>query len=57
MLSFMLNITRVNTQSIYCLNNGLDGRTGVNSFEFGCELGMVLVKSQSDWQVENTEIC
>ena len=44
MFSFVLDVTRVNAQSVFCLNNSLDGRKGIESFDFGWQLGMALVK-------------
>ena len=44
MFSFVLDVTRVNSQSTYCLNNSLDGRKGIESFDFGWLLAMALVK-------------
>ena len=44
MLGYTLYVTRVNAQSVYCLNTGKDSRTGVDSFRFGWDLGMSLVK-------------
>ena len=35
MLGYVLDVTRVNTQSVYCLNTGKDPRTGTDSFRFG----------------------
>ena len=44
MLGYILDVTRVNAQSVYCLNTGKDPRTGTDSFRFGWDLAMSLVK-------------
>ena len=42
--SYILDVTRVNSQTVYCLNNGLNPRDKEMSFKFGWELGLSLVK-------------
>ena len=44
MLGYVLNVTRLNAQSFYCLNTGKDPRTGIDSFSFGKDLVMSLLK-------------
>ena len=44
MLGYVLDVTRVNALSVYCLNTGKDPRTGTDSFRFGWDLAMSLVK-------------
>ena len=45
MLSYVLDVTRVNAQSVYCLNTEKDPRLE-DSFRFGWQLAMSLVKPQ-----------
>ena len=42
--SYMLDITRVKAQSVFCLNTNKDPRTGVDSFRFEWNLAMSLVR-------------
>lgn len=42
--SYVLDVSRVNSQTVYCLNNGLNPRDKEMSFKFGWELGLSLVK-------------
>ena len=43
MFGYVLDATRVNAQSIYCLNRNLDARKGVISWDHNWELAMSLV--------------
>ena len=35
MMGFILDLSRINSQSVYCLNKNLNPRKGVDSWEFG----------------------
>ena len=44
MLEYVLDVTRVNAQSVYCLNTGKDPNSGLDSFRFDRDLALSLVK-------------
>ena len=46
MLSYVLDVSRINSQTVLCLNTNKNPRTGVDSFKFGWDLGLALVKPQ-----------
>ena len=43
-LKFMLDVSRVNAQTIYCLNRNIDPRKKDISFQFAFELGLQLIQ-------------